>query len=1104
MQRDHLETDDSLALIALDEGGVRLRIGDLRLESIPVNQGTTQFDITLIMAEAGGEIHGSLQYNADLFEPESVRQIAERFITLSRSIATEPNRRILDIDLLPEAERRRMLVDWNDTEGDYERDLCIHALFERQVEKSPQSPALVFENRQLTYSEMNRRANRLARRLREFGVGPEVTVGLCAERSIELIEGILAILKAGGAFVSLDPALPKERLAFMFEDSGARLLLTQKRLADKLSAAATIYLDSDGAAKFAEGDSNLTAVATPGNLGYVMYTSGSTGKPKGVMVTHRNVVNFFAGMDERIGCGGQDALLAVSSISFDISVLELLWTLANGGKVILIDEQAARGRNGKARAGRSSRPMEFSLFYFASDEMGDGEKYRLLLEGAKFADRNGFAAVWTPERHFHQFGGLYPNPAVCGAALAVLTERIRIRAGSVVAPLHNPIRVAEEWSLVDNLSGGRAGIAFASGWHADDFVFFPENYPSRKEVMFRDIETIRKLWRGEPVEVQGGAGNEIAVSIYPKPFQKELPIWLTATGSPDTFIKAGEMGAGVLTHLLGQSLDEVAEKIQLYRESLARNGRDRESGHVTLMLHTFIGEDRGEVREIVRLPFTNYLRSSVGLIANLAKSLDLPLDLDRMSEEDMEALLAYAFDRYFEIGALFGTIETCGRLVEKLREIGVDEVAGLIDFGVDANTVLASLNNLKALKDLHSSPARMEDYSLAAQSLRHGASMMQCTPSMMSMLSLDERVMDSLKELKKLMLGGEALLPGLAKRVKAILPARMMNMYGPTETTIWSTSHEVSDAEATISIGRPIANTQIYILDVGLDPVPRGCIGEIHIGGLGVARGYFNQPGLSAERFIPDRFAAHRGALMYRTGDLGRYLPDGRLECVGRFDQQVKLRGFRIELGEIESALAGHKGVREAAVVMREDTPGDRRLVAYVATAQGTQVSASELLAYLRTKLPEYMAPSLFVDVKALPRSSNGKVDRKALPAPGASRPNLTVDYAPPRSRLEQVVASVWRQSLNLDKVGIHDNFFDLGGNSLLMAQAHSQLRSLIGRDFPLVKLIEHPTISSLAAYLAEERESGIAQSQNLDRARKQREGVRRQRQIIETKGGPR
>jgi hypothetical protein len=225
---------------------------------------------------------------------------------------------------------------------------------------------------------------------------------------------------------------------------------------------------------------------------------------------------------------------------------------------------------------------------------------------------------------------------------------------------------------------------------------------------------------------------------------------------------------------------------------------------------------------------------------------------------------------------------------------------------------------------------------------------------------------------------------------------------------------------------------------------------------------------------------------------------------VGRFDQQVKLRGFRIELGEIESALAGHKGVQEAAVVMREDTPGDRRLVAYVATAQETQVSASELLAYLRTKLPEYMAPSLFVDVKALPRSSNGKVDRKALPAPGASRPNLTVDYAPPRSRLEQVVAGVWRQSLNLDKVGVHDNFFDLGGNSLLMAQAHSQLRGLIGRDFPLVKLIEHPTISSLAAYLAEERESGTAQSQNLDRARKQREGVRRQRQIIETKGGPR
>src|SRR5262249_6799932 len=252
----------------------------------------------------------------------------------------------------------------------------------------------------------------------------------------------------------------------------------------------------------------------PDNVAYMIYTSGSTGKPKGVMVSHRNVVNFFRGMDAEIGCAETDTMLALTSISFDISVLELFWTMLGGAKVVVLSEQVLSAVPGPTSQQRTEKKIDFSLFYFASgDSENKQERYRLLFEGAKFADQHGFEAVWTPERHFHAFGGLFPNPSVMSAALAAVTERVQIRAGSVVLPLHHPIRIAEEWALVDNISLGRTGVAFASGWHADDFVFSPGNYTDRKEITFKGIEQVRSLWRGQPAKVPGGAGNEIEVKI---------------------------------------------------------------------------------------------------------------------------------------------------------------------------------------------------------------------------------------------------------------------------------------------------------------------------------------------------------------------------------------------------------------------------------------------------------------------------------------------------------------------------------------------------------------------------------------------------------------
>jgi natural product biosynthesis luciferase-like monooxygenase protein/FkbM family methyltransferase len=948
LQRAHLLNREGLTSFALGETGARMELGGLALESMALEQRVTQFDLTLMMAEVDGALGASLQYNSELFEPATIRRMARHFETLLESITACPAQTVSTLSLLPQAERHQLLREWNDTDADYPSHQCIHRLFEAQVERTPGAVALTFGDEQVTYDELNRRANRLARFLQERGVEPEALVGILMERSIEMMVALLGTLKAGGAYVPLDPSYPAQHLAFMLENAGAKVLLTQRRLAAGTEgvAAQVVCVDTDWDDIATRGAGNLENGASADNLAYVIYTSGSTGEPKGVMVGHRNVVNFFTAMDARIGSrSGGATWLAVTSISFDISVLELFWTLARGFHVILQREPERPALAATPTVGRTNREMAFSLFYFASDDdEASVDRYRLLIEGAKFADRHGFAAVWTPERHFHAFGGLYPNPSVTSAAIAAVTEQIQIRAGSVVMPLHSPIRVAEEWSVVDNLSKGRVGVSFASGWHSDDFVFAPHEYAQRKEAMLGGIEIVRKLWRGEAVTFQGGAGNDVEVKIRPRPIQRELPFWITAAGSPETFQTAGELGANLLTHLLGQSLEELSGKIEIYRRAWREHHHQGE-GQVSLMLHTFVGADAASVREKVRQPFINYLRSSFGLIKNLARSLGQDIEGEDFTEDDMLALLSHAFDRYFETSGLFGTTESCVRIVERLKAIGVDEVACLVDFGADFDSVMSSLNYLSAVKEQSNrkGDAPEQDYSLQAQLQRHSVSHLQCTPSMASMLAAEPGALGALRSVSQLLLGGEALPATLAAQLSAELAAEIHNMYGPTETTIWSATHLLAKHGGNVPIGRPVANTRIYILDRQLQPVPANVPGELFIGGAGVVRGYLKRPDLSAERFIPDPFGGGGGRL-YRTGDLARYLPGGDIEFIGRIDDQVKVRGHRIELGEIETAIVQHAGVREAVVVAREDAPGDKRLVAYLVPAQARAQSHEQPL----------------------------------------------------------------------------------------------------------------------------------------------------------------
>ena len=1038
-------------------------------------------DVVMKVARVNDVLTIGADYDSDLFDESTIRRMLEHYGVILDGMARGADSRVGALPWLTEEERDLLLVGWNATGVDVPGDVCVHHLIEEQVARTPAAVALVVREESLTYAELNLRANRLAHHLIERGVGPDVLVGVWLDRSADMLISVLAILKAGGAYLPLDPAYPASRIAYMLRDSGVTVVVTRSDLhanIAELRGAGLVLLDRDYPSTDSETDENPLHRASPDNLAYVIYTSGSTGNPKGVMVEHRNVVNFCAGMDERIGTE-PGVWLSVTSLSFDISALELLWTLAHGFTVVIhtseSDAAPLQGRQATAPRPDAEIPMEFGLFYFASDEgehaqEAGRDRYRILLDGARYADEHEFSAVWTPERHFHTFGGLYPDPAITSAAVAVITERVHIRAGSCVLPLNDPVRVAEAWSLVDNLSNGRVGVSFASGWQPEDFVFAPQQYHERHDVMFRGIETVRRLWRGETISLPGGHGREVTFGTRPRPVQPELPIWVTAGGTPGTFTRAGEVGANLLTHLLGQSIEELRDKIRLYREAWREHGHGPGDGHVTLMLHTFVGEDEDGVRAEVRGPLTRYLRGSVSLFTPFAATLGL--DVNNLTEADVDALAEHAFIRYYETSGLFGTPTSCLETVERLRVIGVDELACLIDFGIPSRTVLEHLPYLNQLREMSSArvePRAGSDYSIPALIRRHAVTHMQCTPSLAGMLVADSESAAALRNLKRLFVGGEALPASLASKLLELVPdGQIMNMYGPTETTIWSTTHTLRSDETTIPIGRPIVNTQLYIVDPEGNPVPIGVTGDLLIGGRGVVRGYLGRPELTTDRFIENPFGGAPGDRLYRTGDLARYRSDGSVEFVGRSDMQVKLRGHRVELGEIEAVLRQHVTVRDAAVVLREDVPGDPRLVAYLVGGTGGTIVVDDVRSHVRMHLPDVMIPTSWVVLDALPLTPNAKIDRRALPAPAVASSGLAATYIPPRNATEEMIEEIWRDVLKLPRIGMQDNFFELGGHSILVIHVLNRLRTRLDRDFSMTDMFTFPTIRSLAEYIGE------------------------------------
>ncbi len=958
---------------------------------------------------------------------------------------------------------------------------ALHEQFLAAAAQWPNDVAVVHRGQEITYADLEQRARRVAAELETRGVEPGAFVGVSTAPSLEMLVAVLGVLMSGCAYVPLDPRFPADRLAFMVEDADMALVLTDGsvRLAPSLPSLdiAAISTDLDSAPRDA-----LPAI-DHSTLAYMMYTSGSTGSPKGVMVSHGNVDSFLAAMEPHLGV--EDGVwLSVTTLSFDISVLELLYPLTHGWKVVLYEGLAAN--KATTPDPRLETRLDISLFFFGSEGIEGGGSYQVLLDAARYADTHGFAAVWTPERHFNAFGGPFPNPSVTGAAIAAITENVAVRSGSCVLPLHHPARVAEEWAVVDQLSGGRVGLSVAAGWHSDDFIFRPENYGQSKATLIEQIDQLRALWRGEAVTYPGPKGD-VDVTTLPRPVQAELPIWYTTAGNVESFELAGKQGFNLLTHLLGQSVEDLSDKVVAYRRARTEAGHAG-PGTVSLMLHTFVAADGDSVRETVRGPMKSYLRDSIMLVKDHASEFPTfdPTKTESdgalmgLTPEDLDALLDISFGRYFESSGMFGSVPDAVAFAEALVEIDVDEVAALVDFGVDGGEVLANLTHLNEVREsfLIAPESAVVPETYGSLMAEHGVTHLQCTPSEARLVLAEPASKAALGSLSHMLVGGEPCPVAVADKLRSAVGGQLLNVYGPTETTIWSTVHAITEADTKagpIPIGKPLGNTTVRVVDSTGRLCPVGAVGELLVGGTGVTAGYHARSELSAERFV-DR--ADTEGTVYRTGDLVSWTDDAVLVFHGRTDSQVKVRGHRIELGEIEAALETRADVAEAVVVVHGE--GDEAaLVAHIVAADEPP-SLTNLQAALAVSLPAHMVPQRAVFADSLPTTPNGKVDRLALttvetsndqpdPPPGPAELKATPVEGGgfEATELTQLIEAAWKDVLGLAKIDRFKSFFDHGGNSLQVVTLRDRLELALDRPVSLVDLFRYGSVHELVEAFA-------------------------------------
>ncbi|GHG76874.1 non-ribosomal peptide synthetase/type I polyketide synthase [Comamonas sp. JC664] len=860
---------------ALELPGLRMSLAEL--DDVPPEFGSVLSDLTVGLGEHAHGFSGTIDYAEERFERETVERLMAHWTTLLEAAVARPD---TSISVLPLESVLPAPTPRSETLDSASAQMPVVAALQLQARATADAASVAMtapDGREVTWGELRTGAEKLAAELSVQGAGAEVLVAVCLEPSVERVVAQWAVQLSGAAYVLLSVPQLRELDGLSPKGAPPPLLLTHThvRTGVTLDAARVIRVDEVLSRTGVHTDVPAREAPRPSATDMVCLEPlvGPLGEHLRAIHTHHTVAALFSRLDAE--APPKDGIwLAAEEAQAPGSGLELLWALTRGLRVVLPAERA-RFTSLSTGATPARRKTDFSLSFFANDEDSlGGRKYRLLLEAAKFADAHGFSAVWTPERHFHSFGGLYPRPAVVGAGVATVTERLGIRAGSVVLPLHDPILVAEEWAVLDNLSDGRVGVSFASGWHANDFVFAPDRYARRKEVLHRGIEEVRTLWRGGTVTRRNGAGEEVAISLRPRPVQKVLPIWLTAAGSPETFRLAGELGAYVLTNLMGQHLEDLASKVALYRDAWRQHGHAGR-GHVSLMMHAFLGEDPVEVQKKARPPLLDYFRGSVDISSGFLASLGLNVDPRSLSPADMDALLAHGVERYVENGGLIGTPESCGPMVERVQRLDVDEIACLVDFGVEVEATLEGLRHLDALRGRHSPEpasaipsAALQEGPGAAESLlslvrQTGITHLHCTAALArSMLALPDAA-EALRPVRHVLLEGAS--EESAASLARAMPWRVAHRQPGLGLGAWSAAMGPADA------------TRWDVVDGRGQPVPVGVVGELVVKGAGVPRGFWNAPETASMRVLSE---ASDGARRLVTGRRARRKRDGSLELL--------------------------------------------------------------------------------------------------------------------------------------------------------------------------------------------------------------------------------
>lgn len=900
----------------------KFSLPDVVMEPVNYNHvNRAKYDLSLNITESAEGLLLSWEYNTDLFEAATIARMADHFNSLLEALLANPEENVFKVNMISENEAAEI---YKHLKGDVlavnNSDSAIKS-FDHQVKHIPGETAIICNDISCNYKQLGEKVDSIAGLLSDQGVQSGDRVGICLLRDVELIAAIFACFKIGAGYIPLDPVYSSGRINQIIEDAEPKCIITLKPLKERYLNAQPegnfVYLDK---LEIQEEGKIIVSDYGDNNVAYIIFTSGTTGKPKGIEVTHGNLNNLLKSLDVSFGSQMQQRWLAQTSVNFDISVLELIWTISRGQTIVL--QQTNPFKLLAPDQLSAARELDFSIMFFGADKEDNGQKYDLLIETAKFADKNKFTAIWTPERHFGEFGGAFASPSVLGAALSAITENINIRAGSVVLPLRDPIRVAEEWSIVDNLSGGRISVSIASGWHPNDFVFSNSNYHNRRNEMREKVAELKDLWKGNPIVRKNGVNKDVTIKIRPTPIQQELPLWITAAGNPETFKYAGEIGANVLTHMLGQSMEKLAENIEIYHQALRDNGFTIADKKVSLMLHTYIDRSESMALSLSEQPFKEYLGSSIQLIEPLAQELGLDVNTQR------EELIEIAYKKFTRENTLIGSPESSQKMFHSIQSIGVTEVVCLVDFGVESEKVLAGLENIVKAKDLYHSHADLikllhTDNQKTELDLIHDyrVTHVQMTPSQSRLMTdlYNQNQDRELSSVQHWLIGGEALSQELIKGLAAITTAKLYNMYGPTETTVWSAWREINHED--IHIGEPVINTDLLLLNGFEQQVPIGVVGELYIGGSGVAKGYYNNPELTDKYFKEINTPGFANRRFYKTGDLMKLNASGTLEYVGRKDNQVKVNGYRIEPEEIEKAISKVPGVKNCKVVpVKKDT----------------------------------------------------------------------------------------------------------------------------------------------------------------------------------------